>query len=55
MYDMRARSLLRILAFVDVRVVLVRQVFEFFFNNLGWSIRINAQHRVVISKLFHCY
>src|SRR3989454_7737482 len=49
-----SHSLLCILAFVDVRVVLQRQVFKCFFNTLGRSIRIDAQHSVVISKPFHC-
>src|SRR5258708_38218000 len=49
-----SHPLLRILAFVDVRVVLQRQVFEGFFNTLGRSMCIDAQHCVVISNLFHC-
>ena len=49
-----SHPLLRILAFVYVRVVLQRPVFECFFNDLGRGIRIDVQYRVVISKLFHC-
>jgi hypothetical protein len=30
-------------------------VFEGFFNHLGRSIRLDAQHSVVISKRFHGY
>jgi hypothetical protein len=29
-------------------------VFEGFFNTLGRSMRVDAQHHVVISNLFHC-
>ena len=49
-----SHPLFRILAFVYVRVVLQRPVFECFFNDLGRGIRIDVQYRVVISKLFHC-
>ena len=49
-----SRLLFRIPAFVDVRVVLQRKVFECFFYDFGRSICIHTEDSIVISKLFHC-